>query len=383
MNRIAGWWIGATVVPTRLELWSLAEMAGGWSALEACGLAELVALGVEPEAARRWVEMPDGASRGVPVTRADPRYPAALQPGEQSPPVLYFQGNLDRLAEPAVAVVGTRRCSGRGSTLARHIGRELAGARVVVVSGLARGIDTAAHAGALTVGGGRTIAVLGHGLSHQSPAGNRRLREQIVADGGLVMAGWPDAVPADKWTFPARNRWVAGLSRATVFVEGPERSGAGITARDTLEQGSDVWVVPGVVGDPASGGPMHLLARQIAEDLEHRDVLAMRLQEATDALEADERLSPLRRSALRAALQPSGRGRVRLLREVDAFVEEVTGRSGVQEEAWLHQILSGATVEQVAREWQESVLALQAALTQRELRGELVRLPGGRYARAQ
>lgn len=384
MGRIAGWWLGASACVSRSRFQELAVRAGGVEGLRACSRSQLCELGVEPRAAESWLATPDGESLGEGITLADARYPSGLRLDPHAPLVLYAEGNAALLEEPlGVALVGTRRCSGRGSALARTLARELAAAGAVVVSGLARGVDAAAHAGALAAGGGRTIAVLGHGLAHMSPASNRQLRDRIVGEGGLVLAGWPDRMSAERWTFPARNRWVAGIAQATVVVEAPERSGALITAQDALSMGRDVWVVPGLPNDPLAAGPLTLLAEQEEADRSERELLRLRLRQVLELLDGDEGASPALFGAVSSVLDAPPGARVHPVRSVGGLVEALCGRPAAQEPAWFTQLLAGAPVDQVARTWGRPVLELQAELTRRELAGELVRLPGGRYGRAR
>jgi DNA processing protein len=161
------------------------------------------------------------------------------------------------LAQPAVAIVGARACSSYGSHVARSLARELARAGLVVVSGLARGVDGEAHRGALEAGG-VTVAVLGCGIDRDYPASHRELARQIAAT-GLIAAEYPPGVPPAPWRFPARNRIVAGLCAATVVVEARERSGALITADLALEEGRDVFAVPGEITSSLAAGTNALL----------------------------------------------------------------------------------------------------------------------------
>ena len=160
-------------------------------------------------------------------------------------------------ALPAVAIVGARACSAYGRQVARSIARELAAAGLVVVSGLARGIDAEAHRGALEAGG-ITVAVLGCGIDRDYPAANRELARQVAAS-GLVVSEYAPGVEPAPWRFPARNRIVAGLCAATVVVEARERSGALITADFALEEGREVFAVPGEITSALSAGTNALL----------------------------------------------------------------------------------------------------------------------------
>ena len=161
------------------------------------------------------------------------------------------------MARPAVAIVGARACSAYGRQIARSLGRELAAAGLVVVSGLARGVDSEAHRGALEAAG-TTVAVLGCGIDRDYPAANRELARQIAAT-GLVVSEYAPGVEPAPWRFPARNRIVAGLCAATVVVEARERSGALITADFALEEGREVFAVPGEITSALSAGSNALL----------------------------------------------------------------------------------------------------------------------------
>jgi DNA processing protein len=193
------------------------------------------------------------------VRRAGPGYPPLLRAIPDPPPVLWLRGDapVDLLAQPAVAVVGARACSSYGRSVARTLGRELAAAGLVVVSGMARGVDAEAHRGALDAGG-VTVAVLGCGVDRDYPAAHRELASRIV-ERGLVVSEYEPGVEPAPWRFPARNRIIAGLCAATVVVEARERSGALITADFALEDGREVMVVPGEITSAVSAGPNALL----------------------------------------------------------------------------------------------------------------------------
>ncbi len=177
--------------------------------------------------------------------RSDRRFPPLLRAISDSPSGVFLRGEAppELLAKPAVAIVGARACSGYGAQVARMLGRELAAAGLVVVSGLARGVDGEAHRGALE-GGGATVAVLGCGVDRDYPAAHAELAGRIAAT-GLVVSEYAPGVEPAPWRFPARNRIVAGLAQATVVVEARERSGALITADFALEEGREVSCVPG------------------------------------------------------------------------------------------------------------------------------------------
>ena len=187
------------------------------------------------------------------LARSDPGFPPLLRAIHDPPPGLFVRGEeeIALLARPAVAIVGARACSAYGRQIARSLGRELAAAGLVVVSGLARGVDSEAHRGALEASG-TTVAVLGCGIDRDYPAANRELARQVAAT-GLVVSEYAPGVEPAPWRFPARNRIVAGLCAATVVVEARERSGALITADFALEEGREVFAVPGEITSALSG----------------------------------------------------------------------------------------------------------------------------------
>jgi DNA processing protein len=211
--------------------------------------AELDERGVVAELERRGIRW---------VARGDHLFPARLRTIHDPPPGLFIRGTaaLAVFDAPCVAVVGARACSAYGAAVAAELSRGLARAGVVVVSGLARGIDGAAHRGALETG--RTVAVLGCGVDRDYPRAHRTLAASI-AENGLIVSEYPPGVEPTPWRFPARNRIVAGLCDATVVVEARERSGALITADLALDEGREVLAVPGEITSLLSKGTNHLL----------------------------------------------------------------------------------------------------------------------------
>lgn len=193
------------------------------------------------------------------LARSEAAFPPLLRAIHDPPPGLFLRGDADTalLARPAVAVVGARACSAYGRQVARSLGRDLAAAGLVVVSGLARGVDAEAHRGALEAEGA-TVAVLGCGVDRDYPAAHRELARLIAAT-GLIASEYAPGVEPAPWRFPARNRIVAGLCAATVVVEARERSGALITADFALEEGREVFAVPGEITSPLSAGSNALL----------------------------------------------------------------------------------------------------------------------------
>jgi DNA processing protein len=189
------------------------------------------------------------------------------------------------LSQPSVAVVGARSCSSYGAQVARDLARELAAAGVVVVSGMARGIDGEAHRGALEAGG-VTVAVLGCGIDRDYPRSHADLADRIRQNGAVV-SEYPPGVEPAPWRFPARNRIIAGLGLATVVVEARERSGALITADFALELGRDVFAVPGEITTALSAGTNDLLRQGAAPLLSAEDVFfALGMEASTPVVAA-------------------------------------------------------------------------------------------------
>jgi DNA processing protein len=247
-----------TLTPRRLR-----DLA--WSEGTARGCLQAVRSGASGDRDRGLAEAVDVASVRAALAACgaralgpwDPGYPPRLLDLPDPPACLYARGRSLEELTTAVAVVGARSCSAYGRDVAESIGRRLAGHAVTVVSGAARGVDAAAHRGALSVNG-RTIAVLGSGINVAYPSANRRLLDNIVAR-GTVLSEYPPGVPARPRRFPARNRLIAALSRAVVVVEGAAGSGSLITAEFAADLGREVFAVPGPITSPLSSAPHDLL----------------------------------------------------------------------------------------------------------------------------
>ncbi|MCQ1528013.1 DNA-processing protein DprA [Lutispora saccharofermentans] len=184
-------------------------------------------------------------------------YPQNLKNIYDPPPVLYVRGNIESGDECAIAVVGSRKASDYGLKTGERLGMELAEAGITVISGMALGIDSAAHRGALKAGG-RTIAVFACGLNYVYPKGNYNLAKKIIKHGAII-SEYPLGIAAAPQNFPARNRIISGMSKGVVIVEANEKSGSLITADFALEQGRDVFAVPGNIGAPNSRGTNELI----------------------------------------------------------------------------------------------------------------------------
>ncbi len=287
------------------------------------------------------------------VGLVEPDYPEALAMVEDAPPLIVVRGNAHLLRRRAVAVVGARNASANGRLLAERLARDLGQAELNIVSGLARGIDSAAHAGALAAG---TTAVMAGGVDVVYPPENRPLYDQIVAQGAALSEGAPGLTPTARH-FPKRNRLIAGLSLAVVVVEAAPRSGSLITARLAAEQGREVLAVPGSPLDPRAQGCNLLIRRG-----------ATLVQSADDVLEA---LAALLR---RPFAEPAGAGApsAGLAPDTPEGLDEARTR--------LLECLSPAPtpVDELVRASQLSAPLVLTVLLELELAGRLERQPGQR-----
>ena len=288
------------------------------------------------------------------LTLLDPTYPARLKMIADPPPLLYITGTLTEQDELAVAIVGARRATAAGRAVTEELSHDLAGAGMTVVSGLARGVDAAAHRGALAAQG-RTIAVLGSGIDRTYPPEHERLRRQIEERGAIV-SEVPMGAPPHSHHFPRRNRIISGLSLGVIVTEAAVDSGSLITARMAAEQGREVFAVPGFVKENTSRGTNALLKEGAA--------LIERAQDVIDAV------MPQLEPALRLRLQPSREKR------------EQSDHLG-QEEQLVYDALSydPLTVDDMIIATGLSVSMVVVSLLSLELRQRVTQLPGHRYLR--
>lgn len=215
------------------------------------------------------------------VLREDAQYPPLLRQIAHPPHLLYVYGETDLTDRFPVAVVGTRRASAYGLTHTREIAAELAQTGVCVVSGLALGIDAAAHTGALD-GGGRTVAVLGSALDKPYPQENEPLMRRILESGGSVVSEYAPGTPPSRYSFLQRNRIIAGMCLGTLVTEGPRRSGALNTATRTLESGREVFALPGNVDSPGAQLPNMLISEGARLVTDAADILSALVIEPKD-----------------------------------------------------------------------------------------------------
>ncbi|CAN0089632.1 unnamed protein product [Discosporangium mesarthrocarpum] len=289
-------------------------------------------------------------------------YPDRLSQIDDAPPLLYVRGDRNLLNRPTVAIVGARNASANGRTIAHDLARDLAGValgddKIMIASGLARGIDTAAHGGALAAPG-MTIAVMAGGADHIYPRNNDPLYRQIV-ESGAVVSEMPPGLEPQARHFPRRNRIVSGLSMGVIVVEAAARSGSLITARMALEQGREVFAVPGSPRDPRCSGTNALIRNG-----------ATLTETADDVIEV---LAPMLRMPLRQETQaiPSPHLSPELPDSVDGNTRQA-----------IIDCLSPTpvTVDEIVRQCQVTASVVQMVLLELELAGRLERQPGNRVA---
>jgi DNA processing protein len=358
----------------------LAEVAG-----EAAARAVLAPPGPafdgQLDAVLAWRELPGNQI----VTLDDPAYPPALLTMPDPPPLLYIKGRLDLLHTRAVALVGSRSATPQGIEDARRFARELSAARVTVVSGLALGIDGAAHRGGLE-GVGGTVAVIGTGADLVYPAVHHALARQIAAQ-GAILSEWPLGTPARAANFPQRNRLIAGLVSGVVIVEAAMRSGSLITARLANEMGRDVFALPGSIHAPLSRGCHRMIkqgARLVETPDEVLDELGFAGRPPSHAGRAAKRAVPKKY----AGLEVSSDGQTSQPTSA-AFADSPPSDPSPQPvlapdaERLLAALgHSPTSLEILAARTEMEDAALHSTLLRLELAGEVTLLPGGRFMRA-
>lgn len=298
--------------------------------------ASLLQAGLTPAQAQLLSAPPAAVSSQATLTMLDSGWPALLDHAPMAPGVLFHRGDLSLLSAPAVAIVGSRRCSPNGTRMAQRLARIVADRGGVVVSGLAFGIDEAAHLAAPS----RTIAVLGQGLDQPLTHRQQQVQARILHEGGLILSELPPASPATRWTFPQRNRIIAGLAPVTVVVEAARSSGALITARQAMDMGREVLAVPGSPLEPMSEGCLDLISAGAGMARDDKDLAAF-----------------LPRAA-----------------------QNLTSRAGPQlPEAALQLLQRGADVDSLSHALGWPGHQTSGLLTALELTGQVQRLPGERF----
>ncbi len=335
--------------------------------LEAAGLpaaaAQALALGKSMEAAQE--EMVRAAAAGAEILTLDSAvYPQRLRQIYDPPVVLYVRGAAEILSQPGVAVVGTRHPTPYGLGMAERLSCDLAARGIIIISGLARGVDTAAHRGALAARG-KTVAVFGTGVDVVYPRENARIADQILALGGALISEFPAGTFAAPQNFPIRNRIISGLSLGVLVVEAGEYSGTRITARCALEQNRELFAVPGNVTNRLSWGPNTLIKQGAKLTATWEDVweeLPTDIQAALRPAAENESNPPATASLFQTdKLPPHERKVLALLRadestHIDALVEKL--------------------------EDQLSSSEIFAALFELELAGKIRQMPGKNYVKS-
>jgi DNA processing protein len=264
-------WMALTLTPGMgpTRIWKAMNRLGAAERLFEASLTELEGLGMPAQSAQFCFEGKARAAAedelkrvaeagGTVLTPEDPEYPERLREIYDPPVVLWIRGNATLLSRPGIAVVGTRQPSPYGAGMAELLSRDLANRRLVILSGMARGVDTAAHKGAIEAGG-KTVAVWGTGIDVIYPKENKKLAEQIVATGGAIVSEYPLGTFPAPQNFPIRNRILSGMSVGVLVIEAAEYSGTRITARCAMEQNRDVYAVPGNVTNKNAWGPNTLI----------------------------------------------------------------------------------------------------------------------------
>jgi len=255
--------LGPTRIKKLIEHFGTAERVfqASLTELEAMGMravsAQSIATGKSLELAQEECGKAVEARARI-ISLSDPEYPARLKEIYDPPVVLFVKGSVEVLAQPGIAMVGTRHPTPYGSGMAERLSTDLASRGLAIISGLARGVDTSSHRGAVAAKG-KTVAVLGTGIDVMYPKENSRLAEQIVALGGALITEFPVGTSPTPQNFPIRNRIISGMSAGVLVVEAAEYSGTRITSRCALEQNRDVYAVPGNVTNKNSWGPNTLI----------------------------------------------------------------------------------------------------------------------------
>jgi DNA processing protein len=304
----------------------------------------------------------------------DEDYPRALLSIPDPPPYLFARGTVGKKDEVAVAIVGTRHATEYGRGIAHRLAQDLARRGVTVVSGLARGIDTYAHKGALE-GGGRTFAVCGCGLDVVYPSENKQLMMD-VAQNGAALSEFAPTVHPEAWHFPARNRIISGLSAGTIVVEAAERSGALITSDFAMEQGREVFAVPGNVHKVQSKG-CHALIKQGATLVESADDVLAALNNR--ALPFVEEPKETRRKSTSSSKGAPSTPAVKVTSQPQLRDD----LSAAENRIWLALDIEPRHIDAIALDAQMSAAQVNASLVIFELRGLAKRFPGNTFARVE
>jgi len=350
--------------PERLFEASLTDLEGlGMPAHSAQFVFEQKARAAAEEEMNRTLE-----SGGRILTPVDDQYPERLRQIYDPPAVLWIRGNVESLSRPGIAVVGTRHPSTYGLGMAEMLARDLAARRLTIFSGMARGVDTAAHKGAL-VAKGNTVAVWGTGIDVIYPKENKKLAEQIVETGGTIVSEYPLGTFPAPQNFPVRNRLLSGMSLGVLVIEAAEYSGTRITARLAMEQNRDIYAVPGNVTNKNAWGPNTLIKQGAKLTATWEDVW-------------EDLPSPVRRQleeemGVTGGNESNQPGTASLFNETQLSDQErmVLERLRPDEATQLDELIEGLEGELGSPE-------IFTALFELELSGRVKQLPGKNYVRA-
>ncbi|WP_213806244.1 DNA-processing protein DprA [Granulicella sp. dw_53] len=375
--------MGALRIKRSMERLELAErlFEASLTELEGVGMparsAQFVADGRARAAAEEEIQRVTAAGGSV-LAFEDEAYPERLREIYDPPAVLWIRGNVDLLARPGIAVVGTRQPSPYGAGMAELLARDLANRRITILSGMARGVDTAAHKGALDAGG-KTVAVWGTGIDVVYPKENKRLAESIVAAGGTIVSEYPLGTFPAPQNFPIRNRILSGMSVGVLVIEAGEYSGTRITARCAMEQNRDVFAVPGNVTNKNAWGPNTLIKQgakltatweDVWEDLPSEILVQLEEEMAVAGSRAGNNESKSQGSA--SLFSGSGfDGDGKPMPEHERMVYQ---RLRHDEPLQLDELIEGLEAELGSAE-------IFAALFELELSGKVKQLPGKNYVR--
>jgi len=376
VSQSASYWLALALTqglgPTRIrklvEHFGSAERVfqASLTELEATGMpvvsAQSLATGKSLELAQQECAKAAECSAKI-IALDDPAYPPRLKEIYDPPVVLFVRGSVELLSSPGIAMVGTRHPTPYGLGMAERLSKDLAARGLVIISGMARGVDTASHRGAITVGG-KTVAVFGTGIDVMYPKENSRLAEQILSLGGALISEFPVGTFAAPQNFPIRNRIISGMSVGVLVVEAAEYSGTRITARCALEQDRDVYAVPGNVTNKGSWGPNTLIkqgAKLVATWEDVWEELPTDIQDKLDAARPESSLPETASLFPEDATSPHERKIMRLLKSDEStHIDEL--------------------VERLEAELSSSEIF--AALFELELNGKIRQLPGKNFVKS-
>ncbi|WP_230657064.1 DNA-processing protein DprA [Psychrobacter sp. I-STPA10] len=323
----------------------------------------------------------------------DERYPAQLKQLFDPPPVLFTRGNVQRLSEPQIAIVGSRKPTSQAQKITFDMAQYLACAGYVITSGLAQGVDAQAHLGALsqpTEQAGRTIGVMGTGIDVCYPKQHGALFERIIAEGGCLISELLPQTPANKHTFPRRNRIVAGLSLGTIVTEAALQSGSLITARLTSEQGKQVFAIPSHIDNKNAEGCLHLI-REGATLIYHPDQVIMDLSSQIGSIigsqfdnqsKHDSNIDKIQQSKSKTSVLTNSKSTTAatMTLETASTLPTTMSVAAHLQPLWVHLTWEGQDLDALITKTQLDTPTLLSQLMELELLGTIEQI-GGRYKR--